>query len=204
MRNICIFSVSFFLFTLVSFGQSADTILVSQFPEMENDENEMHSNFSPQHLKPHWKLMMGSNFTFSPGFGNATGFFVAPMLNVPLNSRLSLQGGIIASNTYLNYMRLDDGPGSFKSYNDLSIFGSASYLLSENLVVYGTGTKRLTELPHAPYPFMPSSANSFTIGTNWRLGKNISIGASFTTTDRYLPFNNLSPFSPFGPRSLFP
>ena len=204
MKKFILISILFLLFTLISYGQEEDTLINLPASEYLNAENDLEGIDSPHRLKPHWNLMLGSNFNFSKSFGSSTGIFLAPMLTLPLNNRLSLRGGIVASHTYLYGMGMPDEFVSFNSFNDLSVFGTASYMLSENFEVYGTATKRLTELPLIPYPSMLStSPNSFTIGTNWRIGNNISVGASFTKTDRYFPFYNSSPFTPGG-RSFFP
>ncbi len=203
MKKISLIFIIFLIFTVISYGQG-DTLIDSLAPEFENAGNDVQVNNSSHRLKPHWNVMMGSNFNYSSAFGSSTGIFVAPMVSIPLNNRLSLRGGVVASHTNLYSMGMSEALVPFQNFNELSVFGSASYMLSENVEVYGTATRRLKELPVVPYPFMPSSPNSFTIGTNWRIGNNISIGASFTKTDRYFPFYNTSPITPHGSRSFFP
>ncbi len=155
-------------------------------------------------LKPHWNLMLGTGLSISPHYGNSGFFYAAPSFTIPVNNRFTIHTGLIATTTYSPIPGPSNEFPMRNTFNSLSLYGSASYLLNENLEIYTVGTKRLKEMPLMNSAFLPYSPNSFTIGSTLKIGNNISIGASFTTTDRYQPFYPSSPFHSFGRNSFFP
>ena len=60
-------------------------------------------------------------------------------------------------------------------YN-LSVFAAASYRANDKLTLYGSGVKSLATHPMPPLMGYPSDRLSF--GANYKLGDNVTIGAS--------------------------
>lgn len=140
-------------------------------------------------LKPGFHYSIGSTFTVIPHFGTVTGFTISPVLSVPLTSKWSVEGGIIAGRYYSALRNFNaEGPMS-GSFNALSIYGSALYHVNSQLTLYGSGIKQINST--LPYNFLPRTR--YTIGSTYNFG-NFSIGAAFQVSkwnDAFstLPFN---------------
>ncbi len=152
-------------------------------------------NAEPVKLKPGMDYSVGSSFMFIPHHGSVTGFTVSPSLSVPVSSRLSFTGGIIAGRYYSNlqYPALEGSMNG--AFNEISIFGSANYHVNSQLTFYGAGIKRLT----APSPFSTLPNSSYTIGSTYKFG-NFSIGVSMQMSQWNNNFNSL-PIN--GPRGFY-
>jgi hypothetical protein len=61
----------------------------------------------------------------------------------------------------------------YGAFNELSIYGSASYHFNSQLTLYGTGIKQLAGT--SPFYFLPKS--SYTIGSTYNFG-NFSLGVA--------------------------
>jgi hypothetical protein len=149
-------------------------------------------------LKPRLVYSIGSAFMVIPHIGSITGFTISPSLSVPLSPRLSVDGGIIAGRFYSAFGNYgSDWPGS-GAFNELSVYGSASYHVNPQLTLFGTGIKRLTDTS----PFHTLPASSYTIGSTYNFG-SFSIGVSMQMSKwnnafSPLPFNGSPGFySPF-------
>jgi hypothetical protein len=103
-------------------------------------------------------------------------FYAAPSYTLPLNNRWSLHTGFIAS--YYQYLN----PGMHgetlmtPQYSSLAVFAAASYRMNDKLVLHGTGVKRLVSAPIAP--FTPYPMDNISLGATYKIGHNITIGAT--------------------------
>jgi hypothetical protein len=74
------------------------------------------------------------------------------------------------------------------AFNELSVYGSASYHINSQLTVYGTGIKQITGT--SQFNFLPNS--SYTIGSSYNFG-NFSIGVTLQRSK----WNNILSPMPF-------
>jgi hypothetical protein len=137
-------------------------------------------------LKPSIHYTLGSSFMAVPHFGSVTGFTISPFLSIPLSPKWSVEGGIIAGRYYSNLWNVNNEGNTYGAFNELSVYGSASYHLNSQLTLYGTGIKQLAGT--SPLNFLPKS--SYTIGSTYNFG-NFSIGVAFQMSE----WNNI--YSPF-------
>ena len=157
-------------------------------------------NSQKVNLKPRLNYSVGSTFTTVPHFGSVTGFTLIPFLSIPISPKLSVDGGFIAGrySAIWNFNHESPITGEF---NELSLFGSASYHINSQLTVYGAGIKQLSGT--SPFNFLPKS--SYAIGSTYKFG-NSSIGITVQMSkwnDFFspLPFNGSQGFySPFEQR----
>jgi len=143
-------------------------------------------------LRPHWNFSVGSSYYYMPGFGSALTTSIRPSVTFPLNNKLSLQGGIITGRTYSSSIGLlENTYQPMGGYNSFALYGSATYQINEKMTIFGSGVKNLTEFP-GNYPLRSYPPDYFNIGTQFKLGDNVTIGASFHMEERN-PY-----YSPFG------
>lgn len=129
-------------------------------------------------LKGHWNFSVGTNFTYMQGYGSMMGLYAAPTYTLPLNDRWALHGGFIASNyTGLGSLQMP-GPESqtTNSYSSLAVYAAASYKMTDRLILHGSALKNLTSYPLMPLG--PGLMDNISMGATYKLGDNISIGAS--------------------------
>lgn len=143
-------------------------------------------------------LSVGTSYSFSNSYGSGMMFYAAPTYTLPLNNRWSLHTGFIA--TY--YHGLNAAYGEFPAtpqYSSLAYFAAASYRMNDKLVLHGTGTKRLVSAP--PTPFTPYPMDNLSLGATYRIGQNITIGATIHLNSGQglyaNPFNGYQFNSPF-------
>ena len=152
-------------------------------------------------LKPKLYYSVGSTFMIVPHMGTVTGFTLSPFLSIPLSPKLSVDGGIIAGRFYSTSYNFTPEGAINGTFNELSVFGSASYHINSQLTVYGTGIKQLTGT--SPFYFLPKS--SYAIGSTYKFG-NSSIGVTLQMSKwndihTPLPFNGSQGFySPYEQR----
>ena len=155
-----------------------------------------------------WNFSVGTSFSYMKGYGSGMGFYAAPIFTMPLNDKWSLHGGVIASQ-YQSFNSTVPGgvPGEFmmpSSFTSLSLFAAASYKMSDRLVFHGAGYKRLVSAPESI--FTPYPMDNLSLGATYKLGDNITIGASIHMNNgsyRNGYFGNpmggyMMPSSPFG------
>jgi hypothetical protein len=131
------------------------------------------NNVQKVNLKPKLSYSVGSTFLIVPHLGSVAGITVSPFLSIPLSPRLSVDGGIIAGHFYSGLGNSNSESALNGTFNELSVYGSASYHINSQLTVYGAGIKQLTTT--SPFNFLPKS--SFTFGSSYNFG-NFSIGVS--------------------------
>jgi hypothetical protein len=124
---------------------------------------------------------------FVPHYGSVSGFTITPTLSIPLSQKLSVDGGIIAGRYYSSFGSNREGMLSGQ-FNEISIFGSATYHVNPQLTLYGAGIKQIAG--SSPFNMLPKS--SYVVGSSYNFG-SFSIGVSLHMSKWD---NNLSP-SPF-------
>ena len=128
---------------------------------------------------------VGSSFMLIPHHGSVTGFTVSPSFSVPVSPHLSFSGGLIAGRYYSDFRKPTLEGSMNGAFNDISVFGSATYLVNSQLTFYGAGIKRLT----APSPFSTLPNSSYTIGSAYKFG-SFSIGFSMQMSQWNNSFNS--------------
>lgn len=122
---------------------------------------ELHKGFNAS-LGMSLSVGLGKWMPSGVGFGQDAAFMYA----FPVNSRLSIAGGIYAHN-------MDWG---FLSYKEVGISGVAAYRLSDQISLYAYGNKSLTPKNGIMYP-APAYFNSDRIGgmINFKVNDSFSI-----------------------------
>jgi hypothetical protein len=146
-------------------------------------------NSQKVNLKPRLNYSVGSTFIFIPHLGTVTGFTLSPVLSVPLSPKLSVDGGIIAGRFYSALGNFNPEGMINGAFNELSVYGSATYHINSQLTVYGAGIKQLTST--SPFNFLPKS--SYSIGSTYKFG-NSSIGVTLQISK----WNDIHTPLPFG------
>ena len=142
---------------------------------------------------------LGLSTSFIPGIGAYTGIFAAPQLDYTASKRLTLHGGLIASEHIPLYTALREDNSSLASFTNLSMFVAASYRISEEFTVYGAGTRSLlSDTNHYLNDF--DSMDRLSFGAAYKFG-NFTIGASFSTG-----YSNIrgTGYAPGGPSYMGP
>jgi len=148
---------------------------------------------SDKSIPGNWNMMVGTSFSYMKGYGSGMNLYAAPMYTLPLNNRWSLHGGVLASSfTGLNMNGPIENTGLGGSAVSLSAFAAASFRMNDRLVLHGAGVKQLISAPYSP--LSPQVADNFSIGATYRLGNNVTIGASVHMTNG--PYYYGSPASP--------
>jgi hypothetical protein len=158
-------------------------------------------NYQKVNLKPRLVYSIGSTFMVVPHLGSVTGFTLSPSLSVPLSPNLSVNGGIIAGRLYSTLWNSNPEGAMYGAFNELSVYGSASYHVNSQLTLYGAGIKRLTGT--SPFYSLPKS--SYTIGTTYNFGSfSIGVALQMSKWNNYfspLPINGSQGFySPYQQR----
>jgi len=147
-----------------------------------------------------WDFSVGTSFSYMSGYGSGMLFYAAPSYTFMLNDRWSLHGGLVASRYQgLNSVWPGENPWP-ESFNSLALFVAGSYRMNDRLILHGTGFKQLMSVPVTP--FTPYPMDSYSLGATYRIGNNISIGASVRIRNGQgyyaAPFGNPLLPSPFG------
>jgi hypothetical protein len=185
--NISLIIVLVSLFSLQAFSQ-----------QINNRDSLAKYNSQKVNLKPNLHYSVGSTFIIVPHLGTFTGFTLSPYLSIPLSPKLLVNGGIIAGRFYSALSNFNREGAINGAFNELSVFGSASYNINSQLTVYGSGIKQLTS--NSPFYSHPKSI--YTIGSIYNFG-NFSIGVTMQMSKwndilSPLPFNGPQGFySPY-------
>jgi hypothetical protein len=155
-------------------GQSAEDKVISM-KQKENSSLEELPVTEKSRPSP-WNLSVGTSYSYMKGFGSGMMFYAAPTYTISLNNRWAVHGGMIATR-YQGLNSNFSGETSFpNSFSSIALFTAASYQMSDRLVFHGTGVKQLISAPVTP--FMPYPVDNLSLGASYRLGNNITIGAS--------------------------
>jgi hypothetical protein len=175
---------------------------IQAFSQQINYRDSLDGYNSPNvNLKPKLFYSVGSTFMIVPHLGTVTGFTLSPFLSIPLSPKLSVDGGIIAGRFYSSLGNFNPEGAINGAFNELYLYGSASYHINSQLTVYGTGIKQLSCT--SPFYFLPK--NSYAIGSTYNFG-NFSIGVTLQRLKwndilSPLPFNGSQGFySPYAQR----
>jgi hypothetical protein len=188
--NISLIIVLVSLFSIQAFSQQIN------YGDSLSEYNSPKAN-----LKPRLYYSVGSTFMMIPHLGTVSGFTLSPVLSIPLSPKLSVEGGIIAGRFYSALSNFNPEGAINGAFNELSVYGSASYQISSQLTLYGTGIKQITGT--SPFYFLPKS--SYSIGSTYNF-RNFSIGVTLQMSKwddnlSPLPFNGAQGFySPYGQR----
>ena len=135
-------------------------------------------SYAAWELHPGMNAQIGMSLTFSPsswmpsgvGFGQDVAFLYA----APLTSRLSVAGGVYASN--LNWGRI--------GYRNVGLAAIAAYRLNDRISLYAYGNKSLTPQHASPFYVPLPQFNADRIGgmVNFKVGESASIGIGFEGT----------------------
>jgi hypothetical protein len=175
--NISLIIVLVSLFSIQAFSQ-----------QINYSDSLAESNSQKVKLKPKLYYSVGSTFMIVPHLVTVTGFTLSPFLSIPLSPKLSVDGGIIAGRFYSALLNFNPEGAINGTFNELSVYGSASYHINSQLTVYGTGIKQLTGT--TPYSFLPKSR--YAIGSTYNFG-NFSIGVTLQMSK----WNDILSPSPF-------
>jgi hypothetical protein len=170
----------------VLFGQTAEEKVASlktktsqavhKDAAIQAEDASLNTSLEGKKLPGQFNVSLGTNFSYMKGFGSGMAFFAAPTYTLPLNNKWSLHGGLIATQyqSFNGTMPQESFyPNSFSSF---SVFVAASYQMNDRLVLHGTGVKQLISAPVSP--FTPYPMDNLSLGATYKLGDNISIGAS--------------------------
>lgn len=146
-------------------------------------------NFRRPDLKPSLNYTVGSTFLIVPHYGTVTGFTLSPFLSIPLSAKWSVDGGIIAGRYYSAFRNMNHEGMINGAFNDLSVYGSASYHVNSQLTVYGTAFRHVA----GTYPFSYLPKSSYAIGSTYKFG-NFSIGVTVETS-KWNDFSSPLPFN---------
>ena len=210
MSRTIILSLVFLVGPLALFSQSAEDEVIRLKQSLEvgdvqvgsegdlqvDPEGDEQAALKKESKSGSWNMSVGTSFSYMKGYGSGMGFYAAPTYTLPLSNRWSVHGGLVASHfTGFNTPGTGElqNPGTTSS---LAIFAAASYRMNERLVLHGAGVKQLvTAYPslYAPYPM-----DNLSLGATYKLGNNVSIGASISINQGRGYYNG-SPFygSPF-------
>lgn len=198
MRILFFIGTLIFCFSSV-LAQSAEEEMIRLKQEVEGVVVEQLVEESPagEIVKPGpWNFSVGTSYSYLKGYGSGMMFYTAPSYTLSLSDRWALHGGVVASHYQgLNYTQPGENllPGSVSS---LAIFASASYRMSDRLVLHGTGIKQLVSAPITP--FTPYPMEDLSLGATYKIGENMTIGAAV-----HMRNSNGYYSTPFG-STLFP
>ena len=178
-------------------GQSAEEKVIRL--KQQGDETREKLTVTGHKRPDPWNLSVGTSYSYMKGYGSGMMFYAAPTYTIPLNNRWAVHGGMIATQ-YQGLNSTFSGENIFpNSFSSIALFAAASYQMSERLVIHGTGVKQLISAPVTP--FTPYPMDNLSLGATYRLGNNITIGASIHMNNGQgyysTPFNGTMFRSPF-------
>lgn len=175
-------------------GQSAEEKVVQMKDDLAVQEDD--TVFSGRHTPVTWNLFLGTGYAFVPGTGSGMMFHAAPVVTLPVTGRWSFHGGVTAMRYYGLGSPLFEETGNPHVFSSLALFAAASYRMNDRLILHGTGVKQLVSAPETPF----AAPDHFSFGAAYRLGNNITIGATIHMNqgNRYLssPFHGGGFYSP--------
>ena len=166
---------------------------------------------SPSYNNLDFDFQLGTSFGTSFGYGSVFNTYFMPTLRKPLTSRLSINTGVIYRNSQFNNLTFSPfsenlSPGL--QMNSFAYFVNAEQQVSEKLFISGTA---FYEKSYFNQPMFNNEQNNYNskglmMDFNYKINKNISIGAGFRySNDNSLmnPYNlynpYLNPYSDFVP-----
>lgn len=186
----------FLLFQLALCGQSADEEVMRL---KQQDAIPAEQVSKEEGSAGSWNFSVGTSYSYSKAFGSGMMLYAAPTYTLALNDRWALHGGVIASH-YQGLNQTPYGESLFPaSFSGMALFAAASYRMNDRLVLHGAGVKQLLSAPATP--FTPYPMDNLSLGATYKLGENITIGATVRLNNgRYYyptPLNGTMFQSPF-------
>lgn len=177
------------------FGQSAEETTLRLKQESNAVVESAHSMDDEQErMKGHLGVSMGTSFSTMRGYGSGMMMYAVPTYTLPLNNRWALHGGLIAA-SYQGFNTTVTGEYAFPAqFTSLAVFAAASYQMNDRLVLHGAGVKQLISAPVTP--FTPYPSDHISLGATYKLGDNISIGATIHMNNGGGYYSN--PFNRYG------
>lgn len=184
------------LFTFLLFSFSG-VLIYGQGGEVESFYNSLSDSLSTgdKIKRMQFNTTLGTSYFYSGAYGSGNEFFIAPEASYGLTPRLSFHGGIMFSYTSFFGAPNDTEAEShtMMAMPGLAVYGTANYQLNEKLSFYGTGIRHMsTFFPINNEGMVIAPHNSYSFGSIYKIGNNISIGASIHVNDRtpyYSPFS---------------
>jgi len=137
---------------------------------------------------------VGTSYTFIPRFGSVMNMYTAPQLNYAATGRLAFHAGVMVGRTMPVTGIINEESPLNAGMTNMSTYVAASYRLTENLVVHGSGTRSLALVP-VNGELQSVQFNDLSIGATYNFG-NFSIGATIHRSDAPFystPFGNGNP-----------
>jgi len=158
--------------------------------------------------------LAGANTSFSGFGGNSINTFVAPVLTMPVNKRLSISAGVLYNQSFVNNYKMPVFYGNENNLNfngNLSqtiMFASFAYKLTDNIILTGSMSKSKVlnnqikvngKSQLNPNAFNLESSN-YSFGLMIKTGEHSSLNLQFDFNQGGYPYGQMysSPFnSPF-------
>ncbi|MFC2089798.1 hypothetical protein ACFLT1_03405 [Bacteroidota bacterium] len=138
----------------------------------------------------HINTSLGTSFTFAPSLGSMMSMYAAPHIEYRTSKRLSFHSGVIVSHAIpLLYNSNPEYPLS-NGINNVAGYLSATYRLTDNLYVHGTGASGIAIFPTLKDKKSFTTYNDFSVGATYKIG-SFSIGATIHhSTSPYIGLPN--------------
>jgi hypothetical protein len=130
-----------------------------------------------------WSLStsVGTSFLAFPGHGSAMSMFAAPQVNFSATERLGLHAGVSVGRILPVMGPVDSESFLNPGMTTISSYVAASYMLTENLVIHGSGSRNALLMP-VDGELQPVHFNDLSVGATYHFG-NFSIGATIHRSD---------------------
>ncbi|MCF8225157.1 MAG: hypothetical protein K9J30_04685 [Bacteroidales bacterium] len=131
-----------------------------------------------------YNTVLGTSIGFAPSMGSMMQYYASPRGTYSINNRVGLHGGFFVSHSVSHAGYFSNEAPETSGLSTFSTYVSASYRLTDRLVVHGTGVKGIVTTPwieDRPYV----NFHDLSIGATYDFG-NFSIGASFHRSDNVL------------------
>jgi hypothetical protein len=146
--------------------------------------------YQPQFNAPQNRInyRLNAGTMFGSGFGGK-GFstYVAPEMSYWVSNRFRLSTGIMLMNSQFSYPSLGEAGTMRGQRNSAIIYASGSYLVNDRLMVSGSaftdmnGSNNRNNFQVNPYFASPTRGMS--VNAEYKVTKNFSIGAGFSTSN---------------------
>lgn len=197
MRTLLTFIIS--LFFIGAFAQQGD-----DYFSLEQSKAMKKPSFVKDTLtRPvSYSMQMGTSFSNFAGTGNMFSNYVSPMVNYDVSSRFRARiGGLFVNTNFYgkNNFGSEQSTSSNVSVNRIFLFVQGQYLLSKNMTISGTIFKEVTPTPKMNDRAFDMSSETYSVGMEYRLGNNSTIGVEMNFYKNISPYNyhHRSSFSPF-------
>lgn len=124
---------------------------------------------------------VGTSFLSFPRVGSAMNMYAAPQLNFAATGRLGLHAGVSVGRTLPLTGLVSDEITMNTGITNISTYVAASYLLTDNLVIHGSGSRSVLMVP-VDGDLQSVQFNDLSIGATYNFG-NFSIGATIHHSD---------------------